>query len=202
MDDRLYKTLKIVAIALGLAWVGWAAYDNFSGDDSPHRMALETGRKYFKDGDYESALTEFRAILDQAPGQIEALDGLARSLMQLDRPDQAMQAFNAVLARAPDYAETPAMKPLFGATYANRGILNDRLGNYEAAIVDYERAAALEQELDEGPHWLIRFLRNQPEAQATILQRAQYLRAQLALPEDERLLRVPEKDAEQRPYNQ
>ena len=93
-------------------------------------------------------------------------------------------------------------KELFGAAYANRGILNDRNGNYEAAIADYEKAAAMEAELNEGPAWLIRFLRNQPQQQATILERAQYLRAQLELPEDQRLLRVPELDARQRAYDQ
>jgi len=130
------------------------------------------------------------------------LRGAARSLMQLGRNDQAMQTFDAVIERIDEFGDVPTAKRLFGAAYANRGILNDRLGNYEAAITDYEQAAALEEELNEGPHWLIRFLRNQPEKQATILQRAEYLRAQLALPEEERLLRVPDKDAEQRPYDQ
>jgi tetratricopeptide (TPR) repeat protein len=201
MDDRLYKTLKLVAIFLGVAWVAWAAYDNFS-DQDPHSRGLETGRKFFKDGDYTNALEEFEAIVANDPRQIEALDGVARSLMQLGRNDEAMQTFNTVIALAPNYEHTPDEKNLLGASYANRGILNDRLGNYEAAIADYEKAAALEEELDEGPHWLVRFLRNQPEKQATILQRAEYLRAQLALPEEQRVLRIPEKDAEQRPYDQ
>jgi tetratricopeptide (TPR) repeat protein len=201
MDDRLYKTLKFVAIFLALGWVGWAAYDNFSNQD-PHVLGLETGRKFFKDGDYANALREFEAILAVDSQQIMALDGIARSLMQLGRNDEAMQTFDAVIARAPDYEHKPDEKSLLGAAHANRGILNDRMGNYEAAIADYEKAAQLDEELNEGPHWLVRFLRNQPEQQATILQRAEYLRAQLALPEEERLLRVPDKDAEQRTYDQ
>jgi hypothetical protein len=42
-------------------------------------------------------------------------------------------------------------------------------------------------------------LRNQPEAPPTIADRAAYLRAELAKPESERLLRMPELDA---PYKQ
>ena len=201
MDDRLYKTLKLVAIFLGLAWVGWAAYDNFS-NDNPYAVTMEAGRKYFKDGDYAAALEEFSSVAEQDSQHFEALDGVARSLMQLGRNDEAMQTFDRVIADAPDNDDSPDAQRLLGASYANRGILNDRLGNYEAAIADYEMAAALEEELNEGPHWLIRFLRNQPENQATILERAEYLRAQLLLPEDQRLLRVPEEDAQQLPYNQ
>ncbi|MDH3451317.1 MAG: tetratricopeptide repeat protein [Gammaproteobacteria bacterium] len=201
MDNRLYNTLKVVAVALALAWVGWAAYDNFSGDN-PHAVGLEAGRKHFKDGNYARALQEFEAIVAIDSRHTEALDGVARSLMQLSRNDEAMTTFDTLIAQSPEREQTPDETRLLGASYANRGILNDRLGNYQAAIADYEQAAALEEELNEGPHWLIRFLRNQPEKQTTILQRAEYLRAQLALPEEERLLRVPEKDAEQLPYNQ
>jgi hypothetical protein len=64
------------------------------------------------------------------------------------------------------------------------------------------RALELDPELAEGPHWLTRFLRNQPEAPPTIADRARYLRAELAKPEAERVLRVPQIDAQQRPYQQ
>ena len=99
MDDRLYKTLKMVAISLGLAWVGWAVYDNFSGH-TPHAIGLETGRKYFKDGDYANALDEFAAIVAADPRQIEAQDGVARSLMQLGRNDEANKVYRRMLALA------------------------------------------------------------------------------------------------------
>ena len=93
-------------------------------------------------------------------------------------------------------------EPDFGGTYANRGILHDRLGSYELAIADYARAMELDPELAEGPHWMTRFLRNQSDAPPTIADRLGYLRAELAKPEDERVLRVLEEDAEQRPYQQ
>ena len=118
--------------------------------------------------------------------------GRARTLMQLGRAEQALAAFDAAIS----------LKPDFGATYANRGILRDRLGRYEKAVEDYTRALELDAELADGPHWLTRFLRNQPQKPPGIAERAAYLREQLAKPANERLLKVPEVDAEQRSYQQ
>jgi len=88
------------------------------------------------------------------------------------------------------------------ANYANRGILLDTMGRHEEALADYDEALAIDAEVAKGPHWLTRFLRNQPEAPPTIADRARYLRAELAKPEAERVLRVPEVDQQQRPYKQ
>ena len=74
------------------------------------------------------------------------------------------------------------------------------MGQYEKALADYEQALQMDRELGEGPSWITRFFRLQPEKPPTILERARYLREQLAKPESERLLRVPEEDEKQRPY--
>jgi tetratricopeptide (TPR) repeat protein len=112
--------------------------------------------------------------------------------MQLERYPEAERAYSEAIAREPEFA----------ATYANRGILYDRTGRSDQAITDYEKALALDVELAEGPHWLTRFLRNQPEKPPSIADRAAYLRAELAKPEEQRLLSMPELDAEQRSYEQ
>ena len=54
----------------------------------------------------------------------------------------------------------------------------------------------------QGPHWLTRFLRKQPEKPPTVKERLAYLEAELAKPEEERLLRIPEVDEAQRSYKQ
>jgi tetratricopeptide (TPR) repeat protein len=112
--------------------------------------------------------------------------------MQLNRLDEALQVFNVAIAYEPNFA----------GTYANRGILYDRMGQYQKAIEDYERALSMDQEIAEGPHWLTRFLRLQPEKPPTIVDRMHYLKQELAKPESERVLRLPGEDEKQQPYKQ
>ena len=190
MDKGRYRFLKWTAIALAIAWVGWSIYDSTpreSGD-----LAYLEANNLFEDGEYQRALDKYGEALEQAPNHIHAMRGRARSLMQLGQSPRALAVFNTAISLEPD----------FGATYANRGILHDRMGRYEKAAEDYERALQLDPELAEGPHWLTRFLRNQPEKPPGIAERAAYLRKELAKPDSERLLRVPDVDAEQRSFKQ
>ena len=92
------------------------------------------------------------------------------------------------------------LRPDFSAAYANRGILNDRMGNYTEAISDYRKALSLDTELGEGPGWLTRFLRNQDKRPPTISDRALYLETELKKPPGERILQYPEQDQKQRSY--
>lgn len=190
MDERLYPFLKTVAIVLTLGWLGWAVYDGFFAERRPGDGDYLAANKAFEDGHYDKALKGYQAALQAAPDHLYALRGKARALMQLGRHGAALQAYNRAVAAAPE----------FGPTYANRGILHDRMGRYRKALADYRKALRLNEELADGPNWLTRFLRLQPETPPTIADRAEYLQAQLAKPESERLLRVPEEDAKQRPY--
>jgi tetratricopeptide (TPR) repeat protein len=108
----------------------------------------------------------------------------------MGRYEEALQWFNQAVE----------LRPFFGGTYANRGILLDRMGEYEKAVADYEKAIQLDETVAEGPHWLIRFLRNQPEPPPTVADRLAYLKQEMAKPESERVLRVPEEDEKQRTY--
>jgi len=190
MDNRLYRYLMLTAIVLTVAWLGWTVYDTFVRTVSPGDHGYHAANKLFEDGHYERALTEYNAALAEAPDHVHALRGKARTLMQLGEHEQALQAFNVAIAREPGFAPS----------YANRGILYDRMGLYEKAIADYERALQLDIGLAKGPGWLTRFLRLQPQKPPTIADRAAYLREQLARPESERTLRMPEVDEQQRPY--
>lgn len=192
MSKGLYRFLVWTAIVMAVAWVGWSIYDSMLSDRQPGDMAYLEANNLFEDGEYQRALEKYDEALGTVPDHIHALRGRARSLMQLGQSAQALAAFNTVISLEPDFA----------ASYANRGILHDRMGRYEKAIEDYERAIALDAETAEGPHWLTRFLRNQPEKPPGIAERTAYLRKELAKPESERLLRVPDVDAEQRTYKQ
>jgi tetratricopeptide (TPR) repeat protein len=190
MNERLYKSLKWTAIILTVAWIGWSFYDGFYAQRKPGDNAYFAGNNLFKDGYYERALREYEQALNENPNHIHARRGKARSLLQLKRYQAALTAFNQALTQAPDFA----------TTYANRGILYDRMGRHEEALADYERALQMDNRLADGPDWLTRFFRLQPEPPPTIADRAQYLREQLAKPPSERLLRQPELDDKQRPF--
>ena len=116
--------------------------------------------------------------------------GRALALKELGRLDEAFE----------DVSTAIELKPDFSAAYANRGIILDHLGKYEAAIMDYRKAVRLDPELGEGPDWITRFLRNQSESPPTIIDRANYLESELKKPSSERLLKNPEEDAKQRSY--
>jgi len=189
MDDRVYKILRNFAILFGVIWLGWEAYDGLL-NTAPGDTEFLAADRFFEDGDYERARENYEAALKKAPEKVFALRGIARSLMQLGRNEDALAVFNEAISREPDFA----------ATYANRGILYDRMGQYRKAMADYETALRLDPKIADGPSWITRFLRNQPEKPPTIADRLAYLRAQFALPESQRQLSAPEIDAEQRPY--
>jgi tetratricopeptide (TPR) repeat protein len=200
--DRVTRTLKAIAVVMVVGFVGWAVYDRFFGSVAPGDMAYHAGNQAFEDGLYERAADEYRAALKENPDHRHALHGLARSLHLAGRQDEALVLYDEAIARPPEPPEDEAERAALAATYANRGILLDTMGRHEEALADYTRALEVDREVAKGPHWLTRFLRNQPEAPPTIADRAAYLRAELAKPESERVLRVPEIDAQQRPYKQ
>lgn len=192
MKDPVYRLLVIVAVVMGVGWVGWSFYDGFLAKREPGHQAFRSGERYFEDGRYEQALRAYNEALRINRDHAYAQRGRGRALLKLQRHEEAIQAFDHALERIPDNEAA--------ALYANRGIAHDFLGDHRRAIADYRRALALNPEVAEGPNWLTRFLRLQPEKPPTIADRAAYLEAQLRKPEHERVLRIPEQDAAQRPY--
>ncbi len=192
MDKRPYRFLVWAAILLTVAWVGWSFYDSMIAPRNPGDLAYLEANNLFEDGEYQRALDKYDEALNEDPNHIHAMRGRARSLMQLGQSPQALTAFDTAIS----------LEPEFGGTYANRGMLHDRMGRYDKAIADYEHALALYPKVADGPHWLRRFLRNQPEKPPDVAGRAAYLRKELAKPENQRVMRIPELDAQQRSYKQ
>ena len=190
MDDPVYKLLKLTALLLGAVFLGWMIWGGLLQEQVPGEKAYEAANRYFEDGYYQQALEQYEAALQEDPQLLPAMRGQARSLMQMEKNQEALAIFNEVIYREPDFAPS----------YANRGILHDRMGHYHEAIADYEKSMQLDAEMVEGPNWLTRFLRLQPEKPPTVADRAAYLKQELAKPESERLLRVPEEDEKQRSY--
>ena len=191
-DEGVYRLLVRAAIFVGVVGGGVLLHQTFVVGRLPGDTAYLEGEQFFEDGQYARALDRYDEALALAPGHYHARRARARTLMQIGRHEDALAAYDALAEARPDFA------PL----YANRAILHDRMGSYSRAVADYEKALALDPSLGDGPHWLTRFLRNQPQRPPGISERAAYLRSELAKPEAERLLRVPERDAAQRPYKQ
>ena len=87
--------------------------------------------------------------------------------MQLGRAQQALEAFDEVLMLDPDSA----------VSFANRAILEDRMGLYVKAIEDYERAIKMDPKLGEGLDWFTRFLQNRKDKSKTLPERVETLKA-------------------------
>ena len=190
MEKTSYNHLVRIALILTIAFIAWSVYDGALRENVLGESAYHAANKYFEDRKYDDALQSYYKSINNNSDFIHAHRGIARSLMQLDRHEEALNKFNEVIAREPE----------FGASYANRGILNDRMGNYEAAINDYKKAIALNPKLAEGPSWLTRFLRNQANKPPTLLDRLNYLQEEMKKPKDKRILNIPEEDDQQRPY--
>lgn len=191
MADRKYRVLMAVAITLTVAWVGWTVWDGYlNRGGEPGDMAYHAGNTAFEDGNYERAERMYRDALAENAEHAHAWRHLGNTLTVLERFQEAEEAYDRAIALDPEFA----------GTYANRGILRDRMGQHREALTDYEYALYLDESVSDGPGWLTRFFRLQVEPPSTVADRADYLRAQLALPEDERQLRVPELDDQQRPY--
>ncbi len=185
MDERLYRFMKYTAVTMALAWIGWTIYDTFFARVEPGEYAYHAASNHFADRRYDRALVAYDQALQENPGYTPALRGRAETLIMLGREAEAITVYDQLIALQPDNA----------GHYANRGIAHDRLDQYEQALADYATALALDPKVGEGPGWLTRFLRNQPEKLPGIADRARYLQEQLALPPSERVLRVPELDA-------
>lgn len=188
--NPLRRFLTWLAVATAAFVVGATVYDYVLRDDDLGGLEYRLGSQRLEDGLPGEALAQFDALLAEHPDHVPGRLGRALALMGLGRDEAALAAF----------AETLALDPDFAAVYANRGILLDRLGRHREALADYRRALELNPELGEGPDWLTRFFRNQPDRPPTIADRARYLEAELEKPADERVLRVPEVDARQRSY--
>ncbi len=192
MDESTYRFLVRTALALTVIFVAVSIYDCGIKDTQPGDFAYQEADNFFEDGRYDKSLEKYNEALTADSANINALRGKARSLMQLKRFNEALKSYDLAVTLEPGYA----------ATYANRGILHDRMRHYQKALADYDKALELDPKINEGPHWLTRFMRNQPEKPPGVTDRANYLREQLTKPENERLLRVPELDSKQRSYKQ
>ena len=212
MDDKLYKLLVRTATIMAIAWIGWTMFDSTSVESSDEQE-LAAAARYIEDGQFNDALQIYNTMLSVNPNDSSALYGKAFTHMQMGltqlkaqptEPDKvqlhtALEYFDLAISAEQQKAKEHN-NTLLGVSFANRGIVKDRLEDHAGALADYRQAIALEPDVAEGPGWLTRFFRNQVTAPPTVADRADYLAKQLQLPKTERQLSLPELDNQQRSY--
>ena len=198
------KVLRRFIILMGVAtfvmFTFWAVLKSYvkapSGD-----YEVRQGDILLGDRKYDSALERFNAALAVSPGHRGAMMGRALVYLQTARDIEAEAEFTYLIKYLQRNLESDDITGIavYAAAYGNRGILYDRTGRYEKALADYIQALNIDEGAIEGPGLIDRVIYGTPRP-ATVRQRAIYLTEQLALPEGQRVLRNPEKDAEQRIY--
>lgn len=200
MGGRLFKPVIGVLALLTAAFFFWPIlspyFDRPAGD-----FETEMGSNRLQDGRYDQALDYFNEALQLSPNHRGALMGRALVFIQTEQYGDAIAELDYLIEvlSTPLTADDPTGIATLASAYANRGIVKDRIGRYEDALADYIEALKTDEETVEGPGIIHKILYGSDDL-STVRDRAQYLHEQLALPESERLLRVPELDDQQRMY--
>jgi tetratricopeptide (TPR) repeat protein len=166
---------------------------------APGDFETKLGDQRLEDRLYDEALTHFDQALNEAPNHRGALMGRALVFIQTERYDEAIAELDYLIQFLNENLEPndPTGRGVLAAAYANRGIVHDRLGRYEKALESYVAALQTDQETVSGPGVVHKILHGSEDV-STVRDRAIYLDQQLKLPEEERLLRIPEVDEKQR----
>lgn len=163
--DKVYRVIRFLGIGMIFLSLSWAIFK--SSTPSERRPSFAKAVGLYTDGKFQEALKYYEIAISEYPEFTHAKRGRARSLMQLGRDKQALEAFDEVLLLDPDSA----------VSFANRGILEDRMGLYSKAIEDYEKAIKMDPKLGEGLDWFTRFLQNRKDKAQTLPERVETLKS-------------------------
>jgi len=196
----LRRYIVLMGLATVVMFTAWAitreAVEPSFGD-----YEVRQGDIFLSDKKYDEALERFTAALEIMPDHRGALMGRGIAYMQSGRIAEAEAEFTYLIGFLTKTLEPDDLTGIgtLASAYTNRGILYDRTGRYEKALADYINALKTDPETVKGPGVIAKILYATPNP-ATVRKRAIYLQKQLALPEEKRLLRLPEKDDDQRMY--
>tara|TARA_B100000315_G_scaffold260691_1_gene324135 strand:+ start:8588 stop:9196 length:609 start_codon:yes stop_codon:yes gene_type:complete len=200
MNPRVLKRfIFICLIATFVVFTVSNFTDFFKG--SPGDFYTRQGDIHLGSKKYEEAISSFNKALEEKADHRGALMGRALVFMQQENYKKAdtelTYLINFLLKNlAPD--DSTGVGAL-SAAYANRGIIKDRQGKYQAAFDDYVLALKTDEGAVDGPSLFDKILYGNSKP-STVRDRAIYIHKQLQLPPEKRILRVPEKDDQQRMY--
>ncbi|TVR96076.1 MAG: hypothetical protein EA406_12770 [Rhodospirillales bacterium] len=194
----LRRYIVLMAVFTFVMFTVWAVAQQFV-QAPPGDYEVRQGGILLSDRKFDEAIERFDAALAKEPGHRGAMMGRAIALLQSERHDEAEAAFGALIEylRATLEPEDITGTAVLAGAHANRGVLYDRTGRHEQALSDYIQALRIDEGAVGGPGLAHRIIYGNTRP-ATVRKRAEYLAEQLALPEDQRLLTVPELDARQR----
>ena len=187
--DPIYNILVKISIILFLLFTGWLLWDHFI-NRPPEMKYYLSANTAFKDKRYSSSLESYLKAFQFNQNDTYIIEGIARSYMQLNDFENSLKYFKLSIT----------VDPKFAPAYANLGVLYDREKDYENAIKNYEIALLIDHELSKGMHWIDRLLYDVRETPPTIMDRLIYLKAQMRLPVDKRILSIEKIDNKQINY--
>ena len=198
------RVLRRFIILMGILTFGgftfWAVTGNFV-QAPPGDYEVRQGDIHLGDKKYDNALERFNAALSVSPDHRGALMGRALVFLQSERYTDAEAEFSYMIKYLQANLDPDDITGIavYAAAYANRGILYDRTGRYEKALADYIQALKIDEGAIDGPGLIDKVIYGTPRP-STVRKRGLYLQQQLALPKEQRVLRIPEQDSEQRQY--
>jgi tetratricopeptide (TPR) repeat protein len=195
---RRYITLMIFAIIAAAVFM--LGYDYFTSS-VPGDYYVRKGDIRLSEGNYDEALENFNLALDESPDHRGAVMGRAVVFTQTERYAEAIAEYQHLIQFLEDTLQDDDVtgKGTLAAAYANRGIVYDRMGDYQAALDSYIAALRTDEGAVSGPDVVHKILYGSTDV-SSVRKRAQYLYEQLKLPVDQRVMRIPEIDDKQRMY--
>ena len=203
MNRRVLRRFVILMVILTVVVVLFRDVIEAQFDRPPGDYHTEVGSNRLVDGLYDQAMEEFNKALEESPDHRGALMGRALIYIQTERYEDAVGELGYLIERLQITLESEpddrTGQGVLAAAFANRGIVHDRRGLSAEALADYIAALQTDPGAVEGPGVFQKILLGGDQI-STVRDRAEYLHQQLQLPENERLLSLPELDDQQFMY--
>ena len=183
-----------MAILTFVMFTVWGFVRSFM-DRPPGDYETEVCDIRLKDKKYEEALEAANEALNKTPNHRGALMCKALVFISEKNYTEAQKTLSDLIIFLEKNLEDDDKTGIgtLAAAYANRGIIKDRVKNYEGALKDYVRALGIDHEAVAGPG-LGTIILNYKFKSSSVKERALYLNEQLQLPAEDRVLSIKELD--------